>query len=146
VKTAISLVGSLVLTIILSLGALAYTNNDLSNFDKDMVVFAENEEKALKIYQIADYADDNQLLYELQNNGIPLWKENKLLIEKMKEYDLPEVLQKQNELLIEYCDLRIKSYELIEKMLKEQTHMYEKEIASVNAEIQSLLDKLGGEN
>lgn len=44
----------------------------------------------------------------------------------------------------EYCELRIKSYELLYKAISEDTDQYKTQIEDFNAQIEAKIEELGG--
>ena len=55
---------------------------------------------------------------------------------------IPEVLHAKNKKLIKYCDLRIKSYELIYKSIAENTENYKREIENYDKQIEAIVKEL----
>ena len=133
------------LALVFSIGSYAVVKNlssDLGQYESDMQEFVKLEEQALGIYRLPDTYSEEQILQEIQINGIKNWEESLQLIEKTETYKLPEVLQNRNAKLKEYCRLRIKSYEAIYKAILEQTDRYEDEIMGINMEIQRIINEL----
>lgn len=119
--------------------------NDIPKFDQGMARFAELEEKALSIYSLPENSSIEQTLEAIQIKGIDSWNECIKLMEELKALQLPEMLQKQNDVLLEYCQLRLKSFELIYKSIEEQSDDYDVEIEALNNQINALLEGLEGE-
>jgi rhomboid protease GluP len=133
------------LALVFSVGSFAVVKNlssDLGQYESDMQEFVKLEEKALGIYRLPDTYTEEQILEEIQINGIRNWEESLRLIEKTETYKLPEVLRNRNAKLKEYCRLRIKSYEAIYKAIQEQTDRYEDEIMGIDMEIQRIINEL----
>ena len=61
------------------------------------------------------------------------------------ELDLPSTIKARNSILEEYCQLRIKSYELIYKAINEETDKYDHEIFNYNQKIEAILTQLNEE-
>jgi len=59
--------------------------------------------------------------------------------------DLPEAIEKRNEKLKEYCQVRIKSYETIYKSVEEETDQYQQEIQKYNQQIEKLISEISGD-
>ena len=100
------------------------------------------EQKALGLYQLPQTSTDEQILFEIKNNGIKNWEESLKLLEKVETYDLPEVINLRNARLKKYCQLRIKSYKIIQKSINEGTDKYDEEIINVNKEIEKIINEL----
>lgn len=89
-----------------------------------MQLFVKLEEMALGLYRLPETSTDEQIIDEIQNNGIKNWEESFKLMEKAETYELPDALLLRNQRLKEYCQLRIKSYNTIQKaILRKQTDM-----------------------
>jgi len=116
--------------------------SDIGKYDKDMQLFVKLEQKALGLYQLPQTSTDEQILFEIKNNGIKNWEESLKLLEKVETYDLPEVINLRNARLKKYCQLRIKSYKIIQKSINEGTDKYDEEIINVNKEIEKIINEL----
>lgn len=106
--------------------------NDIGKYDLEMQRFVENETKALEIYKIPENTPTNVLLLKIKGEGLYYWHENIKLLDRFNSYDLPEDVRSHNMKLREYCELRIRSYELIYRSIEEDTDKYQPEINEVN--------------
>jgi rhomboid protease GluP len=132
--------------IIILAAAFAYFNtpNDIGMYDKKMKVFASLESNALKVYEKAANTGGKDLLKELNDHGITNWKKSIQVIKEADKLNLPYEVHERNKKLIEYCELRIKSYQLIYKALEEDTDNYQSEILIYNKQIESLISEIAG--
>ncbi len=119
------------------------TKSDLGQYERDMQQFVKLEEKALGLY-VLPLTSSAEMLFEIKNNGITSWEEGIKLLEKMNSYELPEALHSRNARLMEYCQLRIKSYKTIQKAILEDTDKYDHEINGYNIEIEHIINELSG--
>lgn len=134
-----------ILAVVFSIGSFGIAKNissDIGKYDKDMQLFAQLEQKALGLFRLPQTSTDEQILFEIENNGIKNWEESLKLIEKADAYDLPEALHLRNARLKEYCQLRIKSYKTIQKAITEGTNIYDNEINGFNIEIEKIINEL----
>lgn len=134
-----------ILAIVFSIGSFGIVKNissDIGKYDKDMQLFVQLEQKALGLFRLPQTSTDEQILFEIENNGIKNWEESLKLIEKVDKYDLPDALNLRNERLKEYCQLRIKSYKTIQKAISEGTNKYDNEINGFNIEIEKIINEL----
>ncbi|HLZ16894.1 MAG TPA: hypothetical protein VKQ08_07630 [Cyclobacteriaceae bacterium] len=60
----------------------------------------------------------------------------------MNQLSLPEIVHERNIKLIEYCRLRIKSYELIAKSIQENTSQYNSQIDSFARSTKDIIESL----
>jgi rhomboid protease GluP len=118
--------------------------NDIGNYDKEMERFISMESMALEIYSLQEGTPNEKILLEIKDRGIYYWKENLKLIASFKDLDLPLLIRTRNSKLKEYCELRIKSYELIYKTIEEDTDQYESEINHYNQKIEKIITELTG--
>lgn len=134
-----------ILVVVFSISSFAIVKNttsDIGKYDKDMQEFVMLEQKALGIYRLPQNTNDEQILFEIKNNGIKSWEESLKLIEKADAYDLPDALHLKNARLKEYCQLRLKSYKAIQNALEEKTSKYDNEINGYNMEIEKIINEL----
>jgi len=134
-----------ILALIFSIGSYAIvknTSSDIGKYDKEMQVFVKLEEDALGLFRMPQTSTNEQLLYEIENNGIKNWEEILKLIDKVDSYELPDALHQRNAQLREYCQLRIYSYQTIRKAIIEDTHEYDNEINNYNIEIEKIISEL----
>lgn len=118
--------------------------NDIGKYDEKMKEFSLMESMAMEVYSLPNNTPKDKILYELKNRGIYYWKENIELIESLNELDLPDEIDGRNLLLKEYCEIRIKSYELLYKVISEDTDKYNAQIEDYNKQIEEKINVLGG--
>lgn len=116
--------------------------NDIVKYDKQMKIFSSNEMKALELYKIMSSTTQEQMLTEIKDKDMNLWNENKNMVTELDKLDLPAELHVRNKKLIEYCDLRIASYQLIYKTIDENTGEYRNQIRDYVNSIDSLIGTL----
>lgn len=119
--------------------------NDIGKYDAKIKEFVAMEAIALEVYNLPPDTPNSKILYGLKDRGIYYWKENIKLIESFKDLDLPAEIRAKNKLLKEYCELRIKSYELLYKAVSEDTDKYLMQIEAYNRQIEAKINELGGE-
>jgi rhomboid protease GluP len=119
------------------------TSNDVGVYQKKMEAFVVLEEKALSIYSKLDNTPTDELLREINEISIPSWKEGVKLINETQKLDIPETLRERNRSLLEYCQIRIESYETLYKAISEDTDKYTPEIEEYNRRLEALIKQLG---
>jgi rhomboid protease GluP len=100
---------------------------------------------ALEVYNLPTNTPNDEILYGIKDRGIYYWNENIKLIDSFKDLDLPLEIRARNILLKEYCELRIKSYELLYKAISEDTDQYKSQIVDYEKKINAIINELGGE-
>jgi rhomboid protease GluP len=134
-----------VLTVVLLLSSYSVYNsipNDIVKYDEKMEEFISLEKRALAVYDLPENTPDDKILYEFRGSGIFFWNKSLKLIESCYDLDLPEPVIERNRRLMDYCKLRIKSYELIAKSIEEDSDGYQNEIIRINQEIESIIGEL----
>lgn len=119
--------------------------NDVSIYDKKMDEFAAMESKALEVYNLPPDTPTDQLLSQIKDTGIYYWNENIKLINGFDKLELPAEIRTRNKILKNYCELRIKSYELIYKAIDEDSEQYKTQIEDYDKQIMEAIKKLNAE-
>lgn len=119
--------------------------NDVSIYDKKMNEFAAMESKALEVYNLPSDTPADQLLSQIKDTGIYYWNENIKLINGFDKLELPAEIRTRNKILKNYCELRIKSYELIYKAIDEDSEQYKTQIEDYDKQIMEAIKKLNAE-
>ena len=104
--------------------------------------FNEMEKMALEIYSRVNYEPKEDLLYDIKDRGIYYWTENINLINEVDKLNLPSEIHQRNSKIKLYCELRIKSFELIYKAVAENTDKYKVQIQNYDVQIQSIMNEL----
>jgi rhomboid protease GluP len=146
IKLKLSTIGLLTILILTS-SFIVYKNipNDIGKYDKKMNAFISNESMALEVFNLPGNTPKDQLLYGLKERGIYYWKENIKLIDEVEKLDLPTEIHIKNSKLNQYCELRIKSYELYYKTISEETEIYKFQIENYNMQIGAIINELKGD-
>ncbi len=119
---------------------------DTVAYDAAIAQFTANEEKALAVFSQEEITDPQELKLEVMKS-IGLWVENKGLVGQMNAIEnLPEQAIRQNELLLEYCNLRIELNQLAMQSIGNESAYIYTEMDYKAREINELLAKLTAEN
>ena len=87
---------------------------------------------------------DLELLYEIKERGIYYWNENINLLNDLDKLNLPDAIHERNKELLDYCDLRIKSYNCIYNQVEQNTDIYQDSIQYYDKQIEVIIDRLKG--
>jgi rhomboid protease GluP len=131
-----------ILTVVLVCSSfLVYTRipNTLVKYEEQMKLFASMEAMALEPLALPEGTPKEKMLSELKDKGIYYWNENKKLIDSFENMDLPLTLRVKNDRLKEYCDIRIKTYELMYRGIEEGTGRYQRQIGDYNRIIEAFI-------
>lgn len=119
--------------------------NDIVQYDEKMKSFVSMEAMALEVYNKPENTPKDQLLSEIKDRGIYYWNENIKLLNECDDLNLPIEIRVRNGKLLKYCDLRLKSYNLIYKAIDEDTDRYKDSIEIYTRDIEALIKNLKGE-
>lgn len=116
--------------------------NDIGKYDARMKQFISMESMALEVFKMPENSPREKLLDEIKNRGLYYWNENIKLVSELDKMNLPEPIHRRNEKLIQYCKLRIKSYELLYKAVEENTDIYRPQMEGFNRQIEAIISEL----
>ena len=113
---------------------------DVEKYNEGIVQFQKNEQEAMELFNLIEADQQEEAITFIKEKGINLWSKNILLLQDMNRIDgLDEEMVDQNNQFIKYCQLRIKSYNLMYKALKEDTDRYQSELINIQRDISDLL-------
>lgn len=137
----VSIAALCILILFSSFGVIKSIPNteSLTTYDKRFERFRILETMALGIYTLKADAKKEDVLYEIRDRGIYYWNENISLLDSLEKLNLPPFVRERDKALKEYCNLRIKAYELMYKAVDENSHKYDTEIIKINKQIESKL-------
>ena len=134
---------SVAIVVALIIGAcyLIYRNipNDIPKYNEKMNDFVYNESKALEFYRLSDKMPKERLLSSVKDKGLYYWNENIRIVREADQLILPKLFHERNKKMIQYCELRIKSYNLIYKSIEENTAAYTDSIEIYKVQITELM-------
>jgi rhomboid protease GluP len=138
-------IGLLTFVVFLS-SFLMYKNlpNDIGTYDKRMKEFVAMESMALELFSMPQTTPKVDILHEIKSRSLYYWNENITLINELDKLNLPVQIHERNTKLLKYCDLRIKSFELIYKAIAEDTDIYRIQIEDYNKQIEKIIMELSG--
>ncbi len=145
-KTYFGLLASFLIVCIGSIILFLSIPKDIIVYQNKIDEFYTNEKKALGIYSLTDQYSSSHLLGEIKNNGIPSWKKCITILNEIESLNISDELKQKNHILFEYCDLRLKKYELMYQAIKEKTNIYDQQIRNLYEEIRSILREIEKEN
>ncbi|MDJ1469963.1 rhomboid family intramembrane serine protease [Xanthocytophaga flava] len=139
-----SLGGITLLIILFSFVVYTYIPNPIGEYDTRMQNFYDRQAVALRVYEMPESTPRDQLLISVRDTGLVYWKQNLQLVKEVDKLNLPESFHAKNQKLIQYCDLRIKSYELMYKALLENTDAYESQLDTYYKKLATVLEDING--
>ena len=132
-----------IVTLLISFILVNKIPNDIGTYDKKIKQFATLETLALEVYNLPENTSTEKYLQSIKIRGLYNWNKNLKLIESFNTLDLPSEIETRNRHLKEYCELRIKSYELLYKAFSENTDQYQTQIENYNKLIEAKIHEIG---
>ncbi len=118
--------------------------NNIKYYNNKFEEFSLLEKSALEAIKNIENTPKEETLENLQK-GIFNWIKSKKIIEDLQKLNFSSNLQKRNEKLKKYCELRINSYELLRKAISEDSDKYNKKLSFCNTQIETILSELSKE-
>lgn len=116
--------------------------NDYSLFQRKMNAFSRLERKALDVLQPKGDVSKTAWLNAIRDTGISNWKESIRILNEANQLDVPDPLKKETVVLVQYCHLRIQSYDYIYRKLTDSASSGPDSVAYFNAQISELMESL----
>lgn len=135
-----------VMIIVIGVGAIVAIpklNNDMAKYQNALETFSKNEMAALRVFELPDTTSKPIMLSYLRDTGTYYWNENAKLLGEFDQLDLPDMAVDQKDKLKQYCQLRLKEFELIAKSIEEETRIYDTEIQETRNKINAVIESLG---
>lgn len=135
---------ALLSALILTISVILYLKipNPIGEYDAKMKSFAPLEDKALKVLDLSNNLPKEKILAAIKDSGIFYWNENLKMLQEIGQLDVPETVHAQNKKLVQYCELRILSYNSIYKKYAEETNAYDTLIDNYNKQIATLISTM----
>lgn len=134
-----------VIAALLSYGVIKKLPNDFGLFDAKMKEFERMEKRAMDVFNMPENTPGVEQVRIIRDTGIYYWNENIKLINSCNDLSLPAYFRNRNKLLTEYCELRIRTLELVAKGIAENSDEYNMQIKSLNDLVLQKLKELGEE-
>jgi rhomboid protease GluP len=112
--------------------------NDIAKYMAGMERFGALESQALEVFSLPDNTSESEISNKL-NAGIDNWQKSLQLLDSLQKLDLSKDIKERNTHMHTYCELRLKSFNLLRSSLGENGEQYESEIINTNNQIDSLL-------
>ncbi|MGN6533152.1 MAG: rhomboid family intramembrane serine protease [Ginsengibacter sp.] len=143
VKLNYSIIGALTLLIIaVAAVACKVLPNDIGIYTEKMNSFVSTEQTALAFYRLPVNTPKEKILAELKNNGINGWNENIKLLNNVEKLNLPSAIHQRNQKLLFYCNLRLKTYNLLYKTIDQDTDEYRDSVQLYNQQVENIINDL----
>jgi rhomboid protease GluP len=115
--------------------------NDYGVYETKMKTFYKQESAAMKVFALPNNAKKEAILAEL-NRGNYYWQANMALVKEADALDLPETVHSRNKKILEYTQLRFKSFQLMYQAVATNTDAYKAQLDDCNNQIEKVLNDL----
>ena len=103
------------------------------------------EAAALDVYNMPKTTPKDSLLAGIKDKGIYNWNQSIKLLDQVDKLNLPDAIYERDKKLHNYCVLRIKSYNLLYKTVREGNEdKYRDSMIVYNNQIKAVIDSLKG--
>lgn len=136
---------TLLTVLVLSISFLVYIQlpNNFKLIEEKMKVFVTNESMALEVFHLPDTTATTDLLYEIKDRGIYYWNENVKILNELEKLSIPQQVHERNMVLLNYCELRLKSFQLLYNAANTgDLHKNDAQVSAYNRQIEALLKGL----
>jgi 4-amino-4-deoxy-L-arabinose transferase-like glycosyltransferase len=114
---------------------------DSTKYNKGLAEVQQFEAEALQLFSMNGTPEE--AVNFIDTRGIPNWEKCIATLNEMNSIEgLTNEFKEQNQILLEYCQLRIEAYQLIKKANLEATNKYDSEIELLDKKINDLLARL----
>lgn len=141
-----ALVLAAVLVISTTIIAFDKIPNTYAVYQKKMHSFARFEHRALSVYNHTSDDTKETWLTAIRDTGIYNWNKAIGALAEINALDLPDQFKQRNDVLIEYCNLRITSYNYLAQKIAGTESPGEDSVPIYNAQITDLMNSLKTKN
>jgi rhomboid protease GluP len=92
--------------------------NTYAEYQEKLQTVARFEHKAMVVYRQNIDSTNPNWRNNIRDSGVYYWNQAVLVLDQANELDVPDVLKKRTDVLIQYCDLRIASFNYIANKFK----------------------------
>ena len=134
----------LLAVVVIAVSAFVYkkTPNDIAIYEHKMNSFDSMQTSAMLYYRLPKNSSKEKKLSALSDSGIYYWNKNVVLLTEVEQLKIPESFKNRIEMLKDYCNLRINSYNFIYKAINEENSNYQDSITYYNKLLKVALDSL----
>lgn len=135
---------ALAVVVVLSTSIVAFKKipNYYGLYYQNMLIFAKFEKRALAVYKLNSDTPNETWLSAIRDSGIYNWNQAIRVLDETNELELPDVLKRRNDLLIQYCNLRITSYNYLASKIAGMAAPGEDSVPIYSAQITDLVNSL----
>ncbi|GAB4014911.1 rhomboid family intramembrane serine protease [Spirosoma koreense] len=118
------------------------TANPMADYERVMKKFGQLDERAMSVFKLPANTSAAGVAKAIDERGLPAWREAIGLLDDASKYKLPAKYQQHTKLLLQYSNLRLRSFTLIQRSLIDTTHVHDQQIEAYDRQIQQVMDQL----
>ncbi len=115
--------------------------NDYGEYDTIIEEFSSLDQRSVQVFYSPQF-DRAEILSILNNDIIPMMTVAKQRLYLASHLRVSDRLKKHTEKLVQYCELRLKTYELLRQELEGGTNEFDREIEAYNKQIEALIAEM----
>jgi rhomboid protease GluP len=131
-----------VLVLTTAIVALNKIPNTFAVYQQKMKAFEGYENSALAFYRLDDTTSKNIQLTALRYSGISDWNKCLRVLDEANELEIPDILKKHTDAMIQYCNVRISSYNYMASKIDGTAGPGEDSVEIYNVQIKDLINSL----
>lgn len=134
--------------VIISASSYLYSKStdDMPKYEASMKKFETMQSLALEIYHLPKNTPKETILSEIKEKGLYYWDEISELITHADQLEIPAVFHNRDKKLLEYCDLRRKSYNMLYLYVQTGDKRFGDSLMHYNKEIERSVKELDASN
>ncbi|MCJ8299119.1 MAG: OmpH family outer membrane protein [Pseudomonadales bacterium] len=134
---------SIIVCIYIAWVFLSPSEYDTAQYDQGLVRLQSNADQAEQLFDYLAAEQIDQAISFNRDIAMPLWQQNLQILQRLDKLEgLYTQLQQQNQMLKEYYQLRLQSFQLIQNALVEDTDAYQQQLQQLDIKIQLITDQL----
>jgi rhomboid protease GluP len=130
--------------VVLSTSIVAFKKipNYYGLYYQQMLIYGKYEKSALAVYKLNSDTPKENWLAAIRDSGIYNWNQAIRVLEETNQLELPDLYKRRNDILIQYCNLRITSYNYFASKITGTVGPGEDSVPIYNVQITELVNSL----
>ncbi|WP_093831811.1 rhomboid family intramembrane serine protease [Spirosoma endophyticum] len=131
-----------ILTVVTTIVVYVNTGNPFGEYDRLLKRFSLLEAQALSVFRLPPTTSAAGVAKAIDEQGIVSWRKALNVLTEADQLALPEELRQRTKLLRQYGRLRLTSFTLLQRSLRDTTHIYDQQIEDLDRQIYGIQKQL----
>lgn len=131
-----------VLTVIITVFVYVNTGNSWGEYDRLLKQFSQLEAQALNVFRLPPNTPAVGVTKAIDERGIPAWQKALNVLTEADRLTIPEKLRQRTKLLRQYSRLQLTSFTLLQRSLRDTTHIYDQQIEDLDRQVLGIRKQL----